>query len=558
MFRALGRLEALPALLTRPRLVRNFTTTTLPLRTGASSVEEAPGESTRDRPVRGETALEDPQIKESPEPASPPCTRPRTKPARDLTLPELPKEPHLHKPPPERPKHTLIIPELTEQPEWERRAVRKGTKWVKIPWELSPGGEPWEEPREEPREEPQEEPRGRLRRRRRRMEKLRLKKSDTDESLSKEPTPKKPPTPMPPPSSSPEDYQRIGISSLTEQEIKDLAWLKKMSGPERDDFIKEQMGWSLQIPYSDELYRSRPLNPQLWRRVIATERLRMIMGYGASGDTRKMWQDDLRFRLRKSNMRDVRFICIDTDRIKRLPEVLEGEWKRRVTSFQLGVAILDTRDLRDAVVGAVNMPDPSKIIQTYQYAVQCEPPKYEDFLFGKTEAISISDLRAKFLEWKSGRDVIGIAYSARNDIIVLRDFNIFMDHIFWIDLCQATYMTIQEPMAPSLGVLLRLLQIPNSGLHSPGNDAHFTMRALLGIAALDVTRDLESGRPIKHIPPWFDLAVKIARCPVPPPPPKPLRVLKARAKTSAWKRKLVRKRKQRPMVKIEEKAEAGG
>lgn len=390
------------------------------------------------------------------------------------------------------------------------------------------------------------------------MEKLRLKKSDTDESLSKEPTPKKPPTPMPPPSSSPEDYQRIGISNLTEQEIKDLAWLKKMSGPERDDFIKEQMGWSLQIPYSEELYRSRPLNPQLWRRVIATERLRMIMGHGASENTRKIWQNDLRFRLRKSNMRDVRFICIDTDKVKRLPKVLEGEWKRRVTSFQLGVAILDTRDLRDAVVGAVNMPDPSKIIQTYQFAVQCEPPKYEDFLFGKTEAISISDLRAKFLEWKSGRDVIGIAYSARNDIIVLRDFNIVMDHIFWIDLCQATYMTVQEPMAPSLGVLLRLLQIPNSGLHSPGNDAHFTMRALLGIAALDVTRDLESGRPIKHIPPWFDLAVKIARCPVPPPPPKPPRLLKARARTSAWKRKLVRKHKWRPMTKVEEKVEAEG
>jgi hypothetical protein len=113
-------------------------------------------------------------------------------------------------------------------------------------------------------------------------------------------------------------------------------------------------------------------------------------------------------------------------------------------------------------------------------------------------------------------------------------------------------------MAPSLGVLLRLLQIPNSGLHSPGNDAHFTMRALLGIAALDVARDLESGRPIKHIPSWFDLAVKIARCPVPPPPPKPLRLRKARARTSAWKRKLVRKRKLRPMVKVDKKAEAEG
>lgn len=515
MFRALSRLEALPASLTRPRLVRNFTTTTLPLRTGVWNVEVAPEEPTRDRLVNEKSVLEDPPIKESPEPA-----RPRTKPARDLTLPESP---------PKRPKRNLTIPELTEEPEWERREAIKGLQRVKAPWEFSPRGKA------------RKELAGRLRRQRRRMPKLRLKKSGTDESLSEEHTPRKPPH------SSPEDYQRIEISSLTEQEIKDLAWLKKMSGPERDDFIKEQMGWSLQIPYSDELYKSRPLTPQLWRRVIAMERLRMIMGHGPSGNTWKKWQEDLRFRLRKSNMRDVRFICIDTDRVKRLPKVLEGEWKRRVTSFQLGVAILDTRDLRDAVVGAVSMPDPSKIIQTYQFAVQCEPPKYEDFLFGKTEAISISDLRAKFHEWNSGRDVIGIAYSARNDIIVLRDFNIVMDHIFWIDLCQATYMTVREPMAPSLGILLRLLQIPNSGLHSPGNDAHFTMRALLGIAALDVTRDLESGSPVEQIPPWFDLAVKIARCPVPSPPPKPPRLLKARARTSAWKRKLLRKRRRRPM-----------
>ncbi|SPJ73051.1 uncharacterized protein FTOL_02780 [Fusarium torulosum] len=533
---------------------------------GVSSVEPASEESTRDRPVSGKSAWEEP-IEESP--SLKPL--PRTKPARDLTLPELLEEPHLNTSPgqrtkrdltipelpdeprwhnslPKRPKRNLTVPELTEEPEWERPGM-EGSQSIRSPWKLSP------------RDIPREEAPGRLRRRRRRMSNLRLKKSYTDESRSEEPTSVKleaegspseqPPAPISPPPSSPEDYQRIGISNLTEQEIKDLAWLKKMSGPERDDFIKEQMGWSLKIPYSKELYRGRPSNPQLWRRVVATQRLRMIMGHGVSAPTRNMWRDDLRFRLRKSNMRDVRFICIDTDKVERLPEVLEGEWKRRVTSFHLGVAILDTRDIRDVVVGSVKVPDPSKMIQTYQFAVQCDPPKYDDFLFGKTEAISLSDLRAKFVEWQVGRDVIGIAYSARNDIIVLRDFNIFMDHIFWIDLCQATYMTVREPTAPSLGILLRLLQIPNSSLHSPGNDAHFTMRALLGIAALDVTRDLESGRPIEHIPPWFDLAVKIARCPVPSPPPKPPRLRKARARTSAWKRK--RERKRRPRVKVDER-----
>ncbi|KAM0200708.1 hypothetical protein ACHAPQ_002354 [Fusarium lateritium] len=371
-----------------------------------------------------------------------------------------------------------------------------------------------------------------------------------------------PPASMSPPPFSPEDYQRIGISSLSEKEIKDLAWLRKMSGSERDDFIKEQMGWSLKVPYSEELYRGRPENTQLWRRVVAMQRLRIIMGHKVSATTRKIYREELKFRLRKSNMRDVRFICIDTDKVRRLPEVLEGEWKRRVTSFHLGVAILDTRDLRDIIVGSVDVPDPSKLIQTYQYAVQTDPPEYDEYLFGKTEAISLSDLRAKFVEWQAGHDVIGIAYSTRNDMIVLKDFNIYMDHIFWIDLCQATYMTVRAPVAPTLGLLLKLLQIPHSGLHAPGNDAHFTMRALLGLAALDVTRDLESATSTKHIPPWFDLAVKIARCPVPPPPPKPPRLRKPRERPwmKAQKRERERERefKRRPRVKVGQKARAEG
>ncbi|KAM0352459.1 hypothetical protein ACHAPU_002126 [Fusarium lateritium] len=291
-----------------------------------------------------------------------------------------------------------------------------------------------------------------------------------------------------------------------------------MNAVERRNNILEQMGWSLKVPYSKELYnfaRGQPKHLQLWRRVIAAERLRMVMGHGVRASTKNLWLKELPLRLRRSNMRDVRFICIDTDKVERLPQVLEGEWKRRVTSFQLGVAILDTRDIRDFIVGRVDVPNPSEIISTYQFSVQSDPPEHEEFLFGKTQSISLSDLRAKFVEWQAGRDVIAIAYSVRNDMIVLKDFNISLNSTFSIDLCQATYLIVQEPTAPTLGLLLQRLKIPCRSLHAPGNDAHFTMRALLGLAALDVARGLEAGRPLKSVPPWFQLAVNIARSPVP-------------------------------------------
>ncbi|KAF4458181.1 3-5 exonuclease superfamily protein [Fusarium austroafricanum] len=320
---------------------------------------------------------------------------------------------------------------------------------------------------------------------------------------------------MPPRRHSVEKYEYHEAATLAEDR---LAWLDRINGmseEERAEHYYNEMGWSLEIPYSRELYKN-PTDVRLRRRLRATESLRLILGYAKTLQAGKYWESQLRFRLRKSNMKDVRLICVDTDKVRRLPEILPGDWRRRITSFHLGVAIVDTRDIRDVVQAGIQLPNPSDLIHTYQFAVQGSGPKKDEFLFGKTEAISAEDLRAKFNEWQAGRDVAVIAYSARNDLLTLRDFGILTGDICRIDMAQAAYIPFQSASAQKLEVVMQRLNMQYDKLHVPGNDAHFTMRTFFGLAALDLIREYEyRGYGPEKIPPWYDLAVKIARSPLP-------------------------------------------
>ncbi|GKU00954.1 3-5 exonuclease superfamily protein [Fusarium langsethiae] len=310
-------------------------------------------------------------------------------------------------------------------------------------------------------------------------------------------------------------YQRLRKENLPEEDRKNLAWLKSMPKEEKNEFIKKTYGWSFEVPYSRELYytpKNRRRNHVLRKRFVALQQLRLIMGHSTTMDFKDQWLEDLPYRLRRTSMRDVRFICIDTDRVRRLPRTLKGETKRRVTSFHLGVAILDTRDIRDVVTRSINLPNPADLIKTYEFAVQTEAPEQDSFIFGETQAISLDGLKKKFIEWQQDRTVIGVAYSARNDYIILRDFDFFFSHVYWVDLCQATYLITQQSKAPSLREVLEVLNIRYSKLHSAGNDAHFTMRALLGLAVLDVTNELQYGG---YLQPWCGLAARIAKAPLP-------------------------------------------
>ncbi|KAG5745352.1 hypothetical protein H9Q70_011956 [Fusarium xylarioides] len=205
-------------------------------------------------------------------------------------------------------------------------------------------------------------------------------------------------------------------------------------------------------------------------------------------------------------MRDVRLTCIDTDK-----------GRKGGKSFHMGVAILDTRDLRDVIRNGFKLDNPSDLIRTYQFAVQDSVPEVDRFCFGDTEAISTEDLKRRFVEWQQGRDVIGVAYSLHSDLALLKDFEIFLSPICWIDLALAQYIPLQNATAPSLAVVMNRLRIRYAGrLHEPGNDAHFAMRTLLGLAVLDFWREWTYwGDGLGAIPRWYHLATKIVRAEIP-------------------------------------------
>ncbi|KAF4500353.1 QDE-2-interacting [Fusarium agapanthi] len=311
----------------------------------------------------------------------------------------------------------------------------------------------------------------------------------------------------------PECDNRFFIANLKEEEAKFRARRASMTREERNKAWNDLAGFSLETPYSRELY-GNPQDFRLARRLRATELIRMVFGYQLTARLKKEMESRVPNRLRGSNMRDVRLICVDTDKVKKM-----SEEPGKTESFHLGVAILDTRDLRDVIRHGFKLDNPSDLIRTYQFAVQDSVPKVDHFCFGDTEAISVEDLKRRFLEWQGGRDVIGVAYSAHSDLAVLKEFNILLSAIFWIDLALAQYIPFQEATAPSLAVVMNRLRIRYAGkLHEPGNDAHFAMRTLLGLAVLDFWREWTHwGDGLGAIPSWYGLATKIVRAETPRP-----------------------------------------
>ncbi|KAG7414314.1 hypothetical protein Forpe1208_v007264 [Fusarium oxysporum f. sp. rapae] len=296
-----------------------------------------------------------------------------------------------------------------------------------------------------------------------------------------------------------ERHEQVFTATLSEEEAKFKAKLTSMTPEERKKGYEDIMGWSLETPYSRELYNN-PQDFRLIRRLRAIEMIRMVFGYHLTPRLKKEMESRLQTRLRGSNMRDVRLICVDTDKAKSLSQKLEG-------------------DLRDVIQNRLKLDNLSDLIRTYQFAVEASVPKVERFCFGDTEAISVEDMKRRFVEWQQGRDVIGVAYSTRGDIAVLKDFNILLYQKFWIDLAQAQYIPLQNATSPSLAVVMNRLRIRYAGkLHIPGNDAHFAMRTLLGLAVMDFYREWSYwGNGLSDIPPWYDLATKVVRAKIPRP-----------------------------------------
>ncbi|KAK0635259.1 hypothetical protein B0T17DRAFT_515746 [Bombardia bombarda] len=180
-----------------------------------------------------------------------------------------------------------------------------------------------------------------------------------------------------------------------------------------------------------------------------------------------------------------------------------------------GVSILDIQDLRAAAHSSLgHLKKTGQLIQSYHFAAQDtrhDRPRVIRFLFGKPEAVSFNYLKRKLEALALRRNVILVLHDPLIDIKVLEQLSIDLCPLYILD-TQAEALRMNRfrisVVQTSLEETLKRLGIPYSNLHVAGNDARFTLQALLMLAVQDAKNHLPAHLP--H-PTWLSTFTKIGR-----------------------------------------------
>lgn len=152
------------------------------------------------------------------------------------------------------------------------------------------------------------------------------------------------------------------------------------------------------------------------------------------------------------------------------------------------------------------------------------------FRFGKHRSISLFDLK-RSLENLLGtkHPLILVVHGGHRETSLLQKLDIDLSTVFVIDAAKVSRYPLQIFNDCTLKKLLLEFSIRSTGgsLHVAGNDAHFTLRALLMSAVADAQRELD------EVPKWVSVFQDIAQAPL---PPIPLRI----AQKAAMKRRVKR------------------
>lgn len=167
------------------------------------------------------------------------------------------------------------------------------------------------------------------------------------------------------------------------------------------------------------------------------------------------------------------FIAIDLKNLanfqKDLSKYLESE---------IGVAVLDSKDL-------YSVPS-AELISTYNFASGC--PEYQQrarrkFLFGESVAITQTDMIQNIESLlPTGRHIVFLGHDIRHD---LRALNLLGFDFSKFSITTLDTKGLSHDDSPTLQDLLLKLGCPFAKLHCGGNDANFTMKALLLLAIRD-------------------------------------------------------------------------
>lgn len=149
---------------------------------------------------------------------------------------------------------------------------------------------------------------------------------------------------------------------------------------------------------------------------------------------------------------------------------------------QLGIATLDTRFLSQP------LQRKQKIISTHNYISGSDSyikRASKKYAFGKSTVIQTSEICRRISEaLPEGRDVILLGHAIRNELEVLHALgsNLGRSVLQIVDTFRVAN-EVFEFWAGSLGDLLTRLECPFDSLHSAGNDANYTLKAALLLAA---------------------------------------------------------------------------
>ncbi|KAK4196482.1 putative exonuclease [Triangularia verruculosa] len=194
----------------------------------------------------------------------------------------------------------------------------------------------------------------------------------------------------------------------------------------------------------------------------------------------------------------VRFVAIDLE-----------AWEQNLDVItEVGIAILDTSDLKNSTPGKngrnwfdaikarhIHVAE-NRCFENYRYVQSCP----ENFDFGQTELIfghDVPNIMRSIIN-NSPHPVVLVFHESKADIKFLKtiNYNIYEAKNV-IELVDTKYLhqyAIRSGNQPSVGTVCDYLEIHTKNLHNAGNDAVYTLQAMIGLAVKQREESLKRAR----------------------------------------------------------------
>ncbi|KUJ18638.1 uncharacterized protein LY89DRAFT_780673 [Mollisia scopiformis] len=187
---------------------------------------------------------------------------------------------------------------------------------------------------------------------------------------------------------------------------------------------------------------------------------------------------------KKYNVKDAVFVSIDFENVQKLIQDPDEPYLKT----QMGVCILDTQKISTSPADTV--------LQTYNFTTGLWTDRDDHFSFGHTELSTIRQLTSELenlIDRK--RNIILLAHSISCELTILRKLGFDLDTGISAIIDTQQFMReiipTEDGLVKTLESLLDSLDIKHKNLHVGGNDANFTMKALMLLVVSSFKDDLK-------------------------------------------------------------------